>query len=128
MDEIRPVQYNYKVSSQSSTKKCVLTIDDGGTRGIVSLLVLKTLLQHVQELEYRLEGAKKLEIAHAKDPHTTEQRPEINTSDPTSIRKHLFEISTMDAEFASAPVLSIPSDLPRPHEYFDVIMGAGTGG
>ena len=128
-DEGMTSQWDFgRVNNPSMKKECILTLDDGGTRGIVSLLVLKTLMEHIKDCERQLNNLQQSERSETIGALTIIGLPDDRDIHPSPIPTQLSQVSTAGPESVFAPILPILNDLPRPCEYFDIIVGAGTGG
>ena len=111
----------------ASLGETVLSIDDGGTRGYIALLVLKALMGEIEILEHKRQQSRPIEGFQRDVRHTPPELKDTNNSTPTSlytsVRQHMLSLNNRNET-----VVSREGPLPLPCEYFDTICGSGTGG
>ncbi|MCJ1405065.1 hypothetical protein MMC11_008291 [Xylographa trunciseda] len=147
LTELKLTEAKSAVPSKSSevawNKNSILSIDDGGVRGYISLLFLKALMKEVARVERE----------ESPELHNIEEEPQIETASVPLSRADTF--TSMKARFTShfsvwsrdsrrSTGLSDDSERSRndqkanefsagkegylPCHYFDYVVGTGTGG
>ena len=102
--------------------ECILAIDDGGRRGFVALLVLRALMEKIDELESA--GTPPWEIFQDNSHNASTKDSGLLPSSPEPASVQDIATKPVTAE-SSAKATTGQKQI---HDYFDTIVGSGTGG
>ena len=115
--------WNFGIGDQEAdvSNQVILSLDDGGVRGYVALLVLRQLMVYVDYWERRVEeeGVGLVNVA------ASGKQPFVDR--PSSPLSQSLSRSTTGSQRLE-PLQQTSSNLANPCEYFDFIIGSGTGG
>ncbi|KAL9050824.1 MAG: hypothetical protein Q9162_006411 [Coniocarpon cinnabarinum] len=121
LDDAMSGKYAFESPETDAMKHTILSLDDGGVRGYVALLVLRRLMDDIDYWERRNED----EGPVSRDemyrdalirPNQSSSPLSQTVSDSTSTSQGLEHIK------------QVSQSLIKPCEYFDFIVGSGTGG
>ena len=124
-DTTSDLKFGDTAETGAASKQSILSLDDGGVRGYVALLVLRRLMVEIDHWERETEEG---DVGATTDP-TPAKRPSTDSATtPSPINHPLSRVSTVASPQQMEPILQTSSALARPCDYFDFIVGSGTGG